>query len=146
MHTNSLLGTPPVAPNVKYSLYQITYHHMFTTTGRAQVSTRDGARSTTFGRFHDALNGINDHSSGLPGRCVVTRSTELENEWPGLPTDGEPAEFAEKRSAILRKHREEVERAGGDGPEWGTVWAGAAVGLVTKVRYRAAKCRQLQQP
>ena len=80
------------------------------------------------------------------GRCVVTRSTELENEWPGPPTEGEPAEFAEKRSAILRKHREEVERAGGDGPEWGTVWAGAAVGLVTKVRYRAAKCRQLQQP
>ena len=37
----------------------------------ALVATSDGARGTTFGRFHDALNGVNDHSSGLPGRCVV---------------------------------------------------------------------------
>jgi len=99
----------------------------------ALVSTSDGARGTTFGRFHDALNGVNDHSSGLPGRCVATRSTELEAEWPGPPTEGEPAELADKRGAILQKHREEVERAGGHGAEWGTVWAGAAVGLVTKV-------------
>ena len=54
-------------------------------------------------------------------------------EWPGPPTEGEPAELAERRASILRTHKEEIERAGGHGPEWGTVWAGAAVGLVTKV-------------
>ena len=99
----------------------------------ALVATSDGARGTTFGRFHDALNGIHDHSSGLPGRCVVTRSTELEKEWPGPPTEGESAEAEEKRAAILRTNGEAVERVGGHGAEWGTVWAGAAVGLVTKV-------------
>jgi nitronate monooxygenase len=106
----------------------------------ALVGATDGASSTTLNRFHDALNGIDDHSSGLPGRCLVTRSTALQDEWEvataaaiGAIGGGAGGED-DGREAILRKHREGVASSGGHGAEWGTTWAGAAVGLVPAVQ------------
>lgn len=83
----------------------------------------DGANATTIGRFVDALNGIDEHSSGLPGRCLVNRSTALKDAWDSAPSP-------EARAELSTQHRAGVAAAGGDGAEWGTTWAGAGVGLV----------------
>ena len=88
--------------------------------------TADGAVSTTLGTFVDWVNGNFPHSSGLPGRCLVTRTTMLEEDWKAL--GGEGVEGGE--DLIKDMAARGVERAGGDGVEWGTTWAGAAVGLV----------------
>ena len=94
----------------------------------ALVEAKDGAVSTTLGRFHDALNGIDEHSSGLPGRCLVTKSTELEDEWNQMALAGGDC------GAIVQRHRDGIASSGGHGAEWGTTWAGAAVGLVPAVQ------------
>lgn len=88
---------------------------------QALVRVQCGASGTTIGRWIDKVNGIDEHSSGLPGRCIINGSTRLgvREELP-----------LEVRRQI---HREGV-AAAGDGLEWGTTWAGAAVGLVRDIQ------------
>jgi len=83
----------------------------------ALVQAKDGANTTTLGFFHDALLGIEEHSSGLPGRCLITDSSALQRRW-------EQADAAE-REAIKKEHQN-------SGRE--TTWAGAAVGLIKRVQ------------
>lgn len=93
---------------------------------QAVVETRCGAAGTTIGTFIDAVRGIDDHSSGLPGRCVVNKSTGLEAAY-------READDAD-RERLRAEHAAGVRDAGGEGLEWGATWAGAACGLVTSVR------------
>ena len=100
---------------------------------QAVVDTSCGAAGTTISTFIDAVRGIDRHSSGLPGRCVANRSTDLEREWRATAPDDPTA-----RDAIRAKHDRGVLDAGGEGKDWGATWAGAACGLVTDVKPAAA--------
>jgi len=93
------------------------------------VDTPCGATGTTIGTFIDAVRGIDNHSSGLPGRCIFNESTELEGAWVEADAEGR-AELREMHAAGVRTH--------GEGKQWGATWAGAAAGLVTAVRPAAA--------
>ena len=74
-------------------------------------------------RWTDEVRGIDEHSSGLPGRCVANRSTRLED----LKREAVPlAELKRMHGDGVREH--------GEGAEWGATWAGAAVGLVSRVQ------------
>ena len=82
------------------------------------------------------------------GRCLVTRTTQLEEDWEALKqvsnnsnddwgVAGGAGGFTSGGGGggggdelIRGMAARGVERAGGDGLEWGTTWAGAAVGLV----------------
>lgn len=99
---------------------------------QALGAAADGAVSTTLGTFVDWVNGNYPHSSGLPGRCLVTRTTMLEEDWEALKgvSAGGGGGSASSDDLIRGIAARGVERAGGDGIEWGTTWAGAAVGLV----------------
>ena len=92
----------------------------------ALVSVPCGATGTTIGTFIDAIRGIDQHSSGLPGRCLVNKTTRLEDDWRAA--DGR------RREALKREHSEGVVAAGGEGLEWGATWAGTGVGLVKAVQ------------
>ena len=91
----------------------------------ALVSVRCGAEGTTIGTFIDAIRGIDQHSSGLPGRCLVNKTTRLEAEWSAEGS---------ARKELMRRHSEGVDSTGGEGLEWGATWAGTAVGLVHAVQ------------
>lgn len=93
----------------------------------ALVATSCGATGTTIGTFIDAVRGIDEHSSGCPGRCIVNKTTKLEAEWRRAGGD------AGARAAIRATHEAGV-AASGEGLEWGATWAGASVGLVTAVK------------
>ena len=96
---------------------------------RAVVETTCGASGTTLGTFIDAVRGIDHHSSGLPGRAVVNRSTRLEAAYLAADDAGR---------AELRAEHDAGVQATGEGLDWGATWAGAACGLVTSVRPAAA--------
>jgi nitronate monooxygenase len=101
----------------------------YTAAQRAALgAAADGAVSTTLGTFHDWINGNHPHSSGLPGRCLVTRTTALEEDWTALKDV--TAGGGDGDDLIRGMAARGLARAGGDGLEWGTTWAGAAVGLV----------------
>jgi len=93
---------------------------------QALVETACGAAGTTIGTYIDAVRGIDNHSSGLPGRCISNESTRLEGEW--IHAD------AATRKSIMAKHSAGVVAAGGEGLQWGATWASAACGLVTHVK------------
>ena len=94
---------------------------------QALVATQCGAQGTTIGTFVDRVRGIEQHSSGCPGRAIVNKTTKLEMAWK------EAGDNAAARAAILETHRAGV-AASGEGLEWGATWAGASVGLVTRVQ------------
>ena len=93
----------------------------------ALVSVPCGAAGTTIGTFIDEIRGIAQHSSGLPGRCIVNKTTRLEPRWRAGAGDEEAAK-------LMREHSEGVVASGGEGLEWGATWAGTAVGLVKEVQ------------
>ena len=93
----------------------------------ALVATSCGATGTTIGTFIDAVRGIDEHSSGCPGRCIVNNTTRLEPAW--RRADGD----ASARTAIMAEHAAGV-AASGEGLEWGATWAGASVGLVRAIQ------------
>jgi nitronate monooxygenase len=92
----------------------------------ALVSVPCGAAGTGIGTFIDTIRGIEQHSSGLPGRCLINRTTQLEADWA---TAGDA-----RRLELMRMHQDGVAAAGGEGLEWGATWAGTAVGLVNAVQ------------
>ena len=94
-------------------------------------AARDGAVSTTLGTFIDWVNGNYPHSSGLPGRCLVTNTTRLERDWEALKGAASAGSGDGIDNLIRDMAAKGLARSGGeDGIEWGTTWAGAAVGLV----------------
>lgn len=100
----------------------------------ALLSVKCGASGTTIGTFIDAVRGIEQHSSGLPGRCLVNKSTRLEGEWQLTAGESEEGARKQKKEEIMRQHSEGVMASGGEGLEWGATWAGTAVGLVNAVQ------------
>ena len=102
----------------------------------ALVATACGAEGTTIGTFIDAVRGIEKHSSGLPGRCIVNKTTRLEAAWHEARGD------AEARGRLIAASRDGV-AASGEGLEWGATWAGASVGLVRSIEPAAAIIEQV---
>lgn len=48
---------------------------------RAIVEMGCGVAGTTLGIFVDEVQGIESHSSGLPGWCIANRTTCLEDDY-----------------------------------------------------------------
>ena len=97
----------------------------------ALVATECGADGTTIGTFVDALRGVERHSSGMPGRCLVNKSTRLVEAWQAAAADADGGVRA--RAALMAAHEQGV-AAEGEGRDWGATWAGASVGLVGAIQ------------